>query len=369
MNVGIFTSGQYTSPSVGLALAFKQRVEADAGTYGGNTCLITLLQALRIKSIWQKATVVLTANGWKAAKLYAIKATDGSTDFAATGGGGSRVNEANTIVSTPSGTPKVDFTNGCPEVVIERAATNILLNSAILASQTVTTATQSYILSFYGTGTVTVGESTPVVLNGTGANDRVFVTFASTGGSKSITVTGSVKNAQLELMTDALYNFPTSWIPTTGTTVTRSINTLTKTGISSVIDQAKGTIVIKLTRKGAGRIFRMDDGTDSNSIRLFDPYNGGYLEVGYYRGGIGGVTTIVKNMPSTLTIAIRYNTNSCDVYINGETAYSGTNANAATNPYSRFSFSTTLSMISRLKYFAYMPEYATVDDMIKYSTP
>ena len=98
--------------------------------------------------------------------------------------------------------PRWDYdplTSALRGLLIEPAATNLLLNSAALATQSVTVTAQSYMLSFYGTGTVTLsGASTAGPLTGTGAAQRVSLTFTPTAGTLTLTVTGSVVNAQLE---------------------------------------------------------------------------------------------------------------------------------------------------------------------------
>ena len=76
--------------------------------------------------------------------------------------------------------------------------TNLVLNSDTLATQSVTTTATPYTLSFYGTGTVTLsGTSTAGPLVGTGAANRVTLTFTPTAGTLTLTVTGSVTQGQL----------------------------------------------------------------------------------------------------------------------------------------------------------------------------
>lgn len=82
-----------------------------------------------------------------------------------------------------------------------QAFTNLLLNagqSSNLATQSVTVSAEAHTLSFIGTGTVTLsGVSTAGPLVGTGANDRVTLTFTPTAGSLTLTVTGTVQYAGL----------------------------------------------------------------------------------------------------------------------------------------------------------------------------
>ena len=113
-------------------------------------------------------------------------------------------------------------------LLVEEARTNLLLNSATLSTQSVTVGATAHTLSFYGTGTLTLsGVSTDGPLVGTGANQRVSLTFTPTAGSLTLTVSGSVTNAQLEAG-----SFLTSYIPTTSSQVTREADLVEVSGDS-----------------------------------------------------------------------------------------------------------------------------------------
>lgn len=91
---------------------------------------------------------------------------------------------------------------------------NLLLNTASLSTQNVTTAPINYIVSFTGTGTITLsGTSTAGPLEGTGASDRVYLAFTPTAGTLTLTVSGSVTLAQLEAVT--YQTTPSTYKPTT----------------------------------------------------------------------------------------------------------------------------------------------------------
>lgn len=82
------------------------------------------------------------------------------------------------------------------------APNNILLNTATLSTQNVTTVAGNYILSIKGTGSVTLsGTSTAGPLNGTGASNRVDLAFTPTAGTLTLTVSGSVTEARLSQVT------------------------------------------------------------------------------------------------------------------------------------------------------------------------
>lgn len=121
-----------------------------------------------------------------------------------------------------------------PAAIAENAATNILLNSATLSTQSVTVTANSYTLSFYGTGTITLSGAATGTVVGTGAspNRRSFI-LNPTAGTLTLTVTGSCTNAQLELGSMA-----TSWIATTGTAATRAADVLVNGLVFSNIPEA-----------------------------------------------------------------------------------------------------------------------------------
>lgn len=85
------------------------------------------------------------------------------------------------------------------------ARKNWLLATETLATQNVTTRAVPYVLSFWGTGTITLsGTSTAGPLVGTGADDRVYLEFTPTAGTLTLTVSGTVSKAQLEEANDGV---------------------------------------------------------------------------------------------------------------------------------------------------------------------
>ena len=158
-------------------------------------------------------------------------------------------------------------------LLVEEARTNSLLNSAILSTQSVTVGATYQILSFYGTGTVTLtGVSTAGPLVGTGENNRVSLTFTPTAGVLILTVSGSVTNAQLEAPATAPSS-PSSYIPTTTSTVTRAadVASITEANFSSWYNQTEGTIFVEGSsgsRSGTPSFFQLDDGTTFERIQV-----------------------------------------------------------------------------------------------------
>jgi hypothetical protein len=167
--------------------------------------------------------------------------------------------DANGVLqSAPAGVARFDHNPETGEslgLLMEEARTNLLLNSATLSTQSATVTATSTTLSFYGTGTVTLtGVSTAGPLVGTGASNRVSLTFTPTAGSLTLTVSGSVTNAQLEAG-----SYPTSYIPTTGSTVTRAADVCTVTN-SNIYDTDSFTIINQPFGASAG----------ASTLTLFD---------------------------------------------------------------------------------------------------
>jgi hypothetical protein len=82
-------------------------------------------------SLFESASLVVTPNGTKASKLYAIKPTDGSGDLTVTRATtATRVNASGLISSVASNVPRLDYTNStCPSILVERQRTNLLTYS------------------------------------------------------------------------------------------------------------------------------------------------------------------------------------------------------------------------------------------------
>jgi hypothetical protein len=152
----------------------------------------------------------------------------------------------------------------------EPAATNLYLNSATPATQSIAVSAVQYTLSFYGTGTLTLsGASTAGPLVGTGAEpNRVSLTFTPSAGTLTLTLTGSISRPQLETGPVA-----TSPIVTTGSAVTRNADTWTWTGsqFSDWYNQAGGVFVwrgIPLAQPSFPGFAAWSDGTNANRIQL-----------------------------------------------------------------------------------------------------
>lgn len=165
-------------------------------------------------------------------------------------------------------------------LLIGEQRSNLLLNSSLagtsLATQNVTVTAVAHTLSFYGTGTVTLSGTATATVNGTGAYPtRTTLTFTPTAGTLTVTVSGTVQYAQLEIGSLA-----TSFIPTAASAVTRTADVATIAGSNfwSWWNRLEGAMVAQFDSPASGNrnIIGVDDNTANNRYQLrtegTDPY-------------------------------------------------------------------------------------------------
>jgi len=217
--------------------------------------------------------LILTPNGYKAGKNYSIKPTDGSGDFTMSRSTSkTRVNKDKVIESVGNNVLPADYSNAdCPVLAIEPQRTNLFLNSDSLSNQGVGTNASTYTVSFYGTGTITFSGAFVGTLNGTSANERVSLTFSASNGTLNCAVSGLVNNAQLEEASTS-----TSYISTSGSTVTRNQDILTN-NLTSTID-ASYSALIKVE-------------ADNSRLKIEDTNTGFDLPL----NGTGNIAMVVDN--------------------------------------------------------------------------
>lgn len=189
----------------------------------------------------------------------------------------------------------------------EPSRTNLILNSATMATQSAAVTAQVYTLSFIGTGTVTRSGVSTGALVGTGAANRVSVSFTPTAGSLTMTVSGSVTNAQLEAGSSA-----TSYIATTGSAVTRpaDILTLPAAAAADLLNPAQGTFVVEFTLNDVpgsgvfGNVFSYRTADNSERISAF--ITSGALTIHMVRATTIDVCNVTMAPPGGFLVGQRY---------------------------------------------------------------
>ena len=162
----------------------------------------------------------------------------------------------------------------------------------------------------------------------TGASDAVFTSFLSDGTTTSYTGDGTsglyIWGAQLEEG-----SFPTSYIPSVASQVTRSADSavMTGTNFSSWYNQNEGTVLSAFdhympTSNGYERVYEISDNTSSNMIGLLKSDSAGTFYSNVIVGGVSQqlltTSAIASNTMSRL--ALSYRVNDFAQVLNGGTA-------------------------------------------------
>lgn len=121
-----------------------------------------------------------------------------------------------------------------------------------------------------------------------------------------------------------LGGYPTSYIPTIASTVTRNADVISKTGITSLIGQTEGTVFLDFellpNNINSSYLFALNDGTTTNMIRseiyILSPtvsqFRTGVNTLGVGQGDYFTTITQLKNK-----MAISYSLNNVKIFING----------------------------------------------------
>lgn len=285
-----------------------------------------------MSNLLELASIILTPTAYSADTLHCIKPNTATGDFnfdrntTAT-----RVNSSGNIETIAANLPRIDYTGGTGHFLMEPQSTNLFLNSATLSTQSVTTTAASHTISFYGTGSITLSGTHSATINGTGANNRVTLTFTPSSGSLNCTVSGSVTNAQIEAL-----KFATSYIPTTGTMVTRSADNANDAGSSSLINSTEGVFyaeIAALDEIPSQKQIALSDGTNSNVIKLSFRNAQNQIQAAVKDGGTTTANIIVTNsfsIKNYFKVAIKYKVNDVALWVNGTEVGTDTSATIPT---------------------------------------
>jgi hypothetical protein len=109
-------------------------------------------------------------------------------------------------------------------------------------------------------------------------------------------------------------SYPTSYIPTYGTSATRTVDACSKTGISSVFNDSEGVFFAEMSAldDSGTKVITISDGTTSNRVQLY--YFGNVI-----RGSVAGQAVISHTITPTDTIkvAFKYKVNDFALWVDG----------------------------------------------------
>jgi len=298
-----------------------------------------LRERRRYPALWAKAGAVPSLDLRFADNKSLVDAVTGQSLVTFTrASSGTFVDSAGLITTATTNEPRFDHNPTTGESLglwVEEARTNLVLNSGTLLTQSVTVTAVAHTLHFTGTGTITLtGVSTagPLVGTGTGESNRVSLTFTPTAGSLTLTVSGTVTNAQLEAGA-----FRTSYIPTTTATATRAADVASITGsaFSSWYRQDEGTIYVQGSTSASASnpiLLSIEDGTVNERIQIRRIVASNLAHGSVADGGVSqGAPSVTGFNANTIgKICMTYALNNLQLSFNGALGIADTSATIPT---------------------------------------
>ena len=329
-------------------------------------------------------TLAMIPSGYKLNKVYSVLPTDGSGDLVtARTSTATRVNSDGLIEEVAIGVPRLDYTDGgCPSLLLEPSSTNLIteseafdnaywtksgatvtsgfsapsVDSPLGAFKLVNTLQTDKDLGLGVTVSANVGSTytSSIWLKGEGSNigKSIFIRGKRSSGGPYVgadltvvltsewkrfstapltLVTGNnayriilssndatdclIFGAQLEEQSSA-----TSYIPTAGTTISRTADSASKSGISNLIGQTEGVLyaeISALANDGTSRYMSINSGSNANEILYGFSVSGNYLRLRansltVFETTISGLDALIYHK-----FAIKYKSGDWSIYING----------------------------------------------------
>jgi len=320
-------------------------------------------------STYTDASLIYYPSGYKAGKAYSLKPTDGSGDLTFTRAStATRVNSSGLIESVAAGVPRIDYTGGgCGKLLLEPQRTNLALYSEQFdnaawtkASSTITSnvaiSPSGYqdadnwvgtAANLYRSGTAGVEYTISVYVKSNGQSKDNFVlrlgnsistTFTATSEWQRFSFTGtptttlfgittaSAPNNAVDILVwgfqmEANSSYPTSYIPTLASSVTRLADSAFKTGISSLIGQTEGTLFVEFDIDSAvnteGYIARIDVSSFNDTIYIVRSAISATLTMALRSGGSQIASVVLNNVSGRNKAAIAYKSGQFAFYLNG----------------------------------------------------
>ena len=160
-------------------------------------------------------------------------------------------------------------------------------------------------------------------------NDRVFIQLAESTSNTSYTGDGTsgvyLWGAQFEQS-----SYPTSYIPTNGSSQTRAAETCFGAGTASTFNSTEGVLyaeISALANDGTSRVISLSDSSDTNRVHLFYNVSANTINVNYRVAGSSKaiMSFAVSDVTIMQKIAYRWQSGNFELYINGVSRGTDTN--------------------------------------------
>ena len=363
-NKAIYTTGSVSAieQNIGLIGSRKYKITINNSGSGINLYLGSNTTAIGVPNglYEQTLTTASNTNG-----IFAL------TNVAAASSGS--ITDISVIEIQENGVPRLDYTNGTASILLEPQSTNLLPYSEDFSqwSSSGNITKESGYLAPDGTNNaykitdnnpannntslflaaVTAADNSRTIyaktVSGTGTA-KLFTHNSNTNNLFTITeqwqrfeinsVTSSIGEANFYAIdfrnggslneiilwgaqTEAL-SYPTSYIPTSGSTVTRAAETLTNSGNSDLINSTEGVFyaeIAALANDGTYRMISLSDGTVNNSTNIQFSGVSNQIRTRVENGGIPQATISSNVTSQTLfhKIAVLYKSNKFELWANG----------------------------------------------------
>jgi hypothetical protein len=325
-------------------------------------------------SFYEDSSIIITPNAYKAGTLYAVVPTSGLADMDFTRAtAATRVDENGLVTDVLSGVPRIDYTGGgCPHILAEPQRTNLVTYSSDFSQsywikQSGITATYNTTETLSPDGTY---NATKLVGNGTtgiykasisvsGIVSRSFYLKSVTGTTTalfkepntnvpapiSLTITNEWQRFEMigdnasafqglqidDITSDGLYiygaqleegSYATSYIPTSGSTVTRNQDVFTRDGIGSLINDSEGVLFVEmaaLSDDGTLRSISLSNGTPTNRVTVRYNTTSNSISAFVYQGSstILSYNNIVTDVKDFHKLAIKYKSGDLAFWVDG----------------------------------------------------
>ena len=358
-------------------------------------------------------------SGVKAGTAYGVMPNSADADFDdfTRGSAGSRIDKNGFIESVGSNVPRLDYSDGgCPSLLLEPSRTNYITQSNDFSgwnsgnlyvtsnyaispdgtqnasrllftsfSQNIytnTTSTGDIVGSLYVKGVS--GETIQLFVGGgetlftlNGSWQRIVVEkTSSTNGFFNINTNGGATARDLLIYGSQLEqgSYPTSYIPTSGSTVTRAAETANGSGNSEVFNDSEGVLMVEtsnLISGGSTRVISLSSGSQSVNNIYFNFNASGTLSCQVLTsGGSNSLSTSSISQENNNKILLKYKANDFALWVNGFKSDIDTSLSSTPIGLDRLNFdfgSGSLDFYGKTKEIGYY-DTALTDEELEYMT-